>query len=67
MKDTKYTSEATNFINGLLNKPGNHEQQMKLRSTWWDTKFRDQDEMKREAVSEVKHDAYVYFSYNKNK
>ncbi|MBX9597950.1 MAG: DUF3460 family protein [Burkholderiales bacterium] len=67
MKNTKYVSEATTFINGLLNKPGNHEQQMKLRSTWWDTAFRDQDEVKHAAESEVKHDGYVYFSYKQNK
>lgn len=67
MKNTKYVSEATNFINELLNKLGNHEQQMKLRSTWWDTEFRDQDEMKHAAESEVKHDAYVYFTYHQNK
>lgn len=65
MKNTSYKSEAMQFINTLLNKPGNHEKQMKLRSTWWDTDFINQDEQKSYAESEVKNDGYVYFSYDK--
>ncbi len=67
MKNTKYTSEAMNFINTLLNQPGLHQEQMKLRSTWWDKDFIDQDEQKAYAESEVKHDGYVYFSYPQSK
>ncbi|MDD3266506.1 MAG: DUF3460 family protein [Burkholderiales bacterium] len=64
MKNTKYQSEATQFINTLLNKPGNHEHQMELRNTWWDKEFIDLEEQKSYAESEVKNDGYVYFSYD---
>ncbi len=67
MKNTKYTSEAMNFINTLLNQPGLHQEQMKLRRTWWDKDFIDQDEQKAYAESEVKYDGYVYFSYPQSK
>lgn len=63
MKNRSYKSEAMEFINTLLSKPGNHEEQMKLRSTWWDKEFINQEEQDSYAQSEVKHDSYVYFSY----
>ncbi len=65
MQNTKYQSEAMQFIYTLLQKPGNHEQQMQLRNTWWDKEFIDSDEQQAYAESEVKHDSYVYFSYPK--
>ena len=67
MKNVSYVSDATLFINELLSKPGNHEQQMKLRSTWWDKDFVDQEEQENYAESELKKDAYVYFSYPTSK
>ena len=66
MKNTSYKSEAMEFIRTLLNKPGNHEQQMKLRSTWWDKDDIDQQEQQEYAQSAVKNHSYVYFSYPKH-
>jgi hypothetical protein len=63
MQKTKYTSDAMNFINTLLQQPGNHEKQMQLRSTWWDKEFVDQQEQKSYAESAVKNEAYTYFHY----
>jgi hypothetical protein len=62
-----YQSEQMQFINTLLEKPGNHEHQMELRSTWWDKGFIDSDEQVAYAESEIKHDAYVYFTYPTSK
>lgn len=69
MKNTKYVSEATEFLRGLINKPEIREDQHKMRSTWWDKGFIDQEEQENYAKDEIKHDGYVYFSYptNKNK
>ena len=67
MANKSYTSDSMNFINTLLNQPGNHEQQMKLRSTWWDTDFVDQNEQQINEDSKLKPQAYVYFSYPTNK
>lgn len=63
MKNTTYTSEAMNFINLLLNRPDNHEKQMELRKTWWDRGFIDQEEQASYKASELKNDAYTYFTY----
>ncbi|MEN9947168.1 MAG: hypothetical protein RLZZ293_1554 [Pseudomonadota bacterium] len=67
MKNTSYQSEATQFINTLLTKPGNHQQQMQLRSTWWDKDFIDEQEQQEYAQAKVPHQAYSYFSYSKQK
>ena len=67
MANKAYKSEAMDFIKTLLEKPGNHEQQMKLRSTWWDKGFIDQDEQRINSESNIKPQAYVYFSYQTNK
>ena len=67
MKNTKYTSEAMNFINTLLNQAGSQEERLELRSTWWDRDFIDIAEQKAYHNSEVKHDSYVYFSYPNTK
>lgn len=63
MANKAYKSEAMDFIKTLLDKPGNHEQQMKLRSTWWEKDFMDQDEQRINSESNIKSQAYVYFSY----
>ena len=65
MQNTKYQSEEMQFINTLLNKPGNHKKQMELRSTGRDQDFIDRDEQQSYADSEIKHNSYVYFSYSK--
>ena len=67
MANKAYKSEAMDFIKTLLEKPGNHEQQMKLRSTWWDKGFINQDEQEVNRESSIKSQAYVYFSYPTNK
>lgn len=66
MKNRKYESEAMLFLRTLLNKPGSHEERMKLRATWWDKEAIDQEEQQTYHESEVKHDSYVYFSYPKH-
>ncbi len=66
MKNTSYKSEAMEFIRTLLNKPGTHEQQIKLRSTWWDKGDIDQQEQQEYTQSTVKNHGYVYFSYPKH-
>jgi len=67
MKNTKYVSEPTEFIKSLLTKPEIRKDQQKMRSTWWDKGFIDQEEQETYHESEVKHDGYVYFSYPSDK
>lgn len=69
MKNTKYVSEPTEFLKTLLAKPEIRESQKKMRSTWWDKGFIDQEEQETFTTDEIKHDGYVYFNYpgNKNK
>lgn len=67
MKNTSYVSAATQFLNTLLAKPEIKKQQAKLRKTWWDTDFIDPQEQKAYHAAQVKAEAYVYFSYPKQK
>lgn len=67
MVNRSYQSDTMQFINTLLNKPGNHEQQMKLRSTWWDKDAAEVEFEQQLEKSEIKHDAYVYFTYHPTK
>lgn len=66
MKNRSYKSEAMDFIRTLLDKSGNHEEQMKLRSTWWDKDEVNLDEIKQNEESAIKNNGYVYFSYPKH-
>lgn len=67
MKNTKYTSEATNFLNTLFKKPGNYEERLNLRNTWWDKGSINLDEQESYEKAEVKSEAYPYFSYPTDK
>jgi hypothetical protein len=61
-KNTKYVSDATKFLNGVLQKtPELQEKRMQLRSTWWD---RSTDEIDTDAKlneNNLKHPPYSYY------
>ena len=71
MKDTSYVSEATEFINSMLNQPEIQAKQMQLRRTWWhndnndNNGFLDLDQQQEFAQASLKSDAYTYFTYHK--
>ncbi len=63
-KDTKYISDITNFIRSLYKTdPQIYPKQVKLRDTWWDKSFIDDDEQQSYAKNKVKLDGYAYYSY----
>lgn len=62
MKNTNYISEATKFIQELLDNPKIRNDQAATRATWWDKDFADSDEQANIA-KDLKPDAYPYFSY----
>lgn len=57
----EYESETTQFLRGLFDKhPELARLQQQNRATWWDKKL-DLDQLRRNEMSEVKVDGYVYF------
>lgn len=61
-KNTKYVSEATTFIRGLLEKqPGLVQKQKELRSTWWDTNGIDEEEQRSYIDSASPLHGYAYY------
>ncbi len=61
-KNTKYVSDATKFIQGLLNKrPELLVKQKELRSTWWDTNGIDEEEEKSYKNSADPLHGYAYY------
>lgn len=66
VKQTKYTSEITNFIKAYLAEhPNVATKQMELRSTWWDNDGTASalDVQHEYQESTIPLDAYPYFSY----
>lgn len=67
MKNTKYTSDAMNFIKTVVEKnPAIEAKQKKLRSTWWDKDASDIAIESELDKTNLKPTAYAYFDYSKN-
>lgn len=61
-KNTKYVSEATQFIRGFLKQhPEVVEKQKQLRSTWWDINDLDEAEQKTYQQSKIPVHGYSYY------
>ncbi|MBY0379176.1 MAG: DUF3460 family protein [Burkholderiales bacterium] len=64
MKNTKYTSDAMNFINQLVkDKHELKQKRQELRSTWWDKSELEVDSERELNKDNLKSDGYTYFSY----
>ena len=63
-KNTKYTSDAMNFIKELVkDKPELRQKRQELRSTWWDKSELEVDTERELNKDNLKSDGYIYFSY----
>ena len=61
-KNTKYVSEATQFIRGFLKQhPEVVDKQKTLRSTWWDINDLDEAEQKTYQQSKTPVHGYAYY------
>jgi hypothetical protein len=63
-KNTNYVSDATIFINDLVQKrPYLREQQETLRKTWWDKEEQEVVTESQLDKENINPDSYAYFSY----
>lgn len=61
-KNTKYVSDATKFLNDMLNKkPELKDKRMQLRSTWWDKESSEIETDTKLNQENMKHPAYSYY------
>ena len=61
----RFVSEVDTFINNLLQKkPQIKETQKRLRSTWWDKDFIDNEEQQIYKDSSTPKHGYAYFDYS---
>jgi hypothetical protein len=64
-KDTKYESEATQFLKNMLNeKPELELKRRKLRNTWWDKAAKQVAEDVNLEHDNLPVNGYQYFSYD---